>query len=106
MKFLFFALLTQIVTSVPFLSHILGLGGIAEVDLSGLSVLSPSSDTTKVNINKGYGNYVGPQYSPASVYGGYNGYGAQQWFNPGFQGGPSTQGFTQEKGNQLSGQYN
>lgn len=71
MKFLYLTLLTQCVFSSPLLYGIVGPGGLAEVDLSGLSVLSPSSDTTKVNINKGYGNYVGPKYAPANIYSGH-----------------------------------
>ncbi|KXN64853.1 hypothetical protein CONCODRAFT_13802 [Conidiobolus coronatus NRRL 28638] len=93
MKLLFLTLLTQIVISAPLLSQLIGPGGLAEVDLSGLSVLSPSTDTAKVNINKGYGNYAGPQYAPAYAYGGYG--GPQQLFNPGFQRGLPAQGFPQ-----------
>jgi hypothetical protein len=100
MKFLFFTLLAQIVISAPLLSQIFGPGGLAEVDLSGMGVLSPSSDTTKVNINKGYGNYIGPQHAPATA----PGFGSpQQFFNTGFHGAPPAQGFLQSGGNQLRG---
>ncbi|KXN64844.1 hypothetical protein CONCODRAFT_13827 [Conidiobolus coronatus NRRL 28638] len=119
MKFLFLTLLTQIIISAPLLTQILGTGGVADVDLSGLSVLSSSSDTTKININKGYGNYVGPQHAPAPVYSGYDAPvgggptppqldGFQQLFNPGFQRGLPAQGFPQgfpqSRGNQLKAQ--
>jgi hypothetical protein len=71
-----FILLVSLLSSSALAAPLLGglLGGIAEVDAGGLSVLSPEQDTFKYNYNAGFGNYKGPQYVPYNA-GAFNPYG-------------------------------
>jgi hypothetical protein len=61
------------------------LGGIAGVDASGWSILSPSADNTHISINKGFGNWHGPQYVPMNPY-SFNPYGPYSGPQPYGQG--------------------
>jgi hypothetical protein len=46
-------------------------GGILGLDLSNISIGSPSSDVNNISINNGFGNWNGGSYPPSYPQGGY-----------------------------------